>query len=292
MDTSTKIRVVSFWELNKLKIIVLIIAVIIVLLLRYISKFIPNNLSPIFNNAGLVGIIGSVVGALIGSMTSFIGVIFTQRKQSESQAMITKKNTIYRPLYDDLAQLREILIQYPYPSYFEFKKGPQTIMPHPQFSAWERIKSDSRRIQVPKYLDDLLEEYTDIIVQYLKMRHKAAKDVQSEINNILKEKFKTESTIQNLGDVILAPVLTNNKDYILMRNYIDNALVPKVSLTDGDLLILSNLIYDRCNEIPTVKETKEIYIKSLEILDNIIDCMTIIINLINQKFEAYKHKYF
>lgn len=290
MKIVTKTKILSWLELNKLKILMFVVFVITLMLFNYMHKYInANDLPPVFNNAGLVG---SLLGALVGSMTSFIGVIFTQRKQSESQAMIAKKNTIYRPLYDELVKIREILKINSFPAHFAFEAGWQTMLPHPQFGAWERIKTDSRRIQVPKYLDELLEEYTVTVNKYLKSRPKSALDTQVEINKILEEKFNTQTTIKNLGDVLLGTILENNRDRSIMKNYVNNALNPKLNITDEDLLILDNLIYERCNEIESVKETKRIYNVSLDELDNIIGCLTIIIDLVNKKFEAYNHKYF
>ncbi len=289
----------ALW-LNKLKILIAIVILTILGLLIYIYKY------NVFNHDGMSTMIATLIGTLVGSITTMIGTMYTQRKQSESQAMITKRNTIYKPLYDELAKVKKCLQSNSFPNDFKFDSeydyNPKSIIP--QFGAWERIKSDSRRIQVPKYLDKYLEVYTETVHDYLEYRKVAEKDINLEINKICSEEFKINGTLANVSYYFINSILYNDKNKLQMGYLIQSFINPllmsehgndksfKLNINEELMSSLGNIIYNKCNKIESVIETRKKYYKSLDELENVIGYLSIAIDYINKKFEVYNHKYF
>lgn len=58
-----------------------------------------------------------------------------------------------------------------YPGYIVFGIGRQTIIPHPQYSAWDRIKNDTRYLEVPSLLKDQMEKLYDTLREYISVRN-------------------------------------------------------------------------------------------------------------------------
>ena len=111
-----------------------------------------------------------------------------------------------------LTALRDILEQNPFPWYIEFEKGPQTILPHPQYDAWRRIKSDTRYLEVPDYLKKQIEKLENTIHDYIEYRYKANVEIQTILNNSLSENGLSKCEIINIGQVLSSDILENKKN--------------------------------------------------------------------------------
>ena len=99
-----------------------------------------------------VGIIGTLLGAIVGGVFTLLGTVWVQKRQARIQNDIRRSNTIYKPLYDELKHIHdEILIENQYPQSIVF--GNANPYEHGiNYEVWIRIKSDSRYLETPEPL--------------------------------------------------------------------------------------------------------------------------------------------
>lgn len=94
-----------------------------------------------------------------------------------------------------------------YPGYIVFGIGLQTIIPHPQYSAWDRIKNDTRYLEVPSLLKDQMEKLYDTLREYISVRNSADAEINEIVNKVLVMNGFEPSKIINLGDVLSSDIL-------------------------------------------------------------------------------------
>lgn len=240
----------------------------------------------------LIGIFGAILGAIVGGILTLFGSIYVNNNQMKSKSAIQRKNVIYRPLYDELIEIRNILEGNPYPRYIKFSKGPQTINPHPQFSAWGRIKNDSRLIQTPKYLADGMDELYEAVYKYLERFPKASSEIQDKNNEILLRKHNTQFTIQNLGDVIIAKLILRNRPKgSLLKEYVELGLKSGKTISVDEILELEKLVYEECHQLDSLKRLIVSYNDWIETHEEMINTLKILIELISIKYEKHNGKY-
>lgn len=289
MKKPIKVKFDHFFVRNK-TIIYTVLILLFVLLTLYI--FYPLRNSNINISDSMIGIFGAILGAIVGGILTLIGSVYVHNNQMKSKSAIQRKNVIYKPLYDELIEIRNILERNPFPTYITFSKGPQTIKPHPQFSAWGRIKNDSRLIQTPKYLADGMDSLYEAVFKYLEMFPVASSEIQDKINEILLRKHKTQFTLQNLGDVIIANLILKSKQRgSLLKEYVDLGLKSGKSLTNDEILEIEDLVYEECHQLDSVKQLIVSYNKWNKTQEEMINTLKDLIELISLKHEKHSGKY-
>lgn len=289
MKLSMKMKLIRLWDLHKFKLIILPFVVLVIIFqngfLNLFSSY-SNGLIIKSSDPGFIGLFGSILGAIVGGILSLYGTIYSQQTTARGKAAILRKNTIYTPLYNEFVKIKEILNENPYPTYFDFHLGPQTIMPHPQFNAWERIKLDTRFLQTPNYLSVALDEYTESIKNYMGHRGEASTAIRNKLNEILQENFETECTVINIGDVLLGSIMMERDLRGDFSFTFDHSLRPDRKLTQEDIERLKLLIFQGAKELEQVKDLKYIYENMNSRMDELILSLQIVIRLINQKYES------
>ena len=176
-------------------------------------KFLENNwerIIALYENTTLVGVLGTLLGAVIGGIFSLAGSISVGRHQIKVQTQIRRKNVIYKLLYDELYDIHNhILVENPYPARIEFESKQQTITKHPQYAAWGRIKADSRYLETPKKLANLLDQLEVDVREYLKAREKAGTTTMLVLNEILEQEADVKCNIVGLDGRLLRCVLSD-----------------------------------------------------------------------------------
>lgn len=181
-----------------------ILFVILFLLCKSINKEL------VINNPTMFGVLGTLLGAIIGGVFSLMGSVWVNSKQQRAVQNIKRKNVIYSPLYDELVDIQNsILEQNPYPNYIVFKKDRQTILPHPQFSAWSRIKADTRYLEVPDLLRKQMDKLENSIHEYQEIRGIVNDEIKDILNSVLVDNGLSPCTIINIGEVISRDILSN-----------------------------------------------------------------------------------
>ena len=159
------------------------------------------------------GIIGTLLGAIVGGFFTLAGSLVINKNAQKATNAIKRKNVIYKPLYDELMEVHtEILPNNPYPHFINFEKGQQTMIKHPQYTVWGRIKKDARIFEVPAKLNKVMDELYKAIEKYQEKRRLAV----AALDRIYREEMEKLANKQvvpqaNVGDALLSYVLSDNR---------------------------------------------------------------------------------
>lgn len=275
-----KLKVRFFIQQYRKIIFIIIITILLGFLMFYLNKI---NAKAIIENPTLFGVIGTLVGAIVGGFFSLMGSVWVSSKQQRAIQNIKRKNVIYSPLYDELIDIQgRILVENPYPNYIVFQKGTQTIIPHPQFTAWGRIKSDTRYLEVPDILIKQMEQLELAVREYNDIRSEADDEIKKILNKILKKNGLKKCSIINIGDVISGDVLSNNRIdlYHEAMGFENEKHIDKQTRK-----AINQQIYENCNNNLVVIKTRELYENWLMIQRETIEMLGI---LIKQVFVMYE----
>lgn len=264
------------------KILAIIFTFIVVIFLLKLYK--RYNLTIITNDPTTFSVIATLLGAVIGGVFTLLGSIWVNKREQKSVYNLRRKNIIYSPLYDELINIKcNILEKNQYPGYIDFGIGQQTIIPHPQYSAWDRIKNDTRYLEVPLLLKDQMEKLYDKLREYISIRNSANAEIKEIVNKVLVMNGLEPSTIINLGDVLSSDILQGedvdifNKIYISKENCnISKELVKKINLQ----------VLNLANELSSLNNIRRVYILWMQEQDKAIEILSLLIKEIMQKYEG------
>ena len=116
-----------------------------------------------------------------------------------------------------------ILVENPFPNYIVFRKGMQTMIPHPQFTAWGRIKSDTRFLEVPSILIAQMERLETSICEYQNILENKKIDLYHEAMEMGNEK-QLDKQIRKLVNEQIYEKCNSNLDIIKTREYYEKWL--------------------------------------------------------------------
>ena len=264
------------------KILAIIFTFIVVIFLLKLYK--SYNLTIITNDPTTFSVIATLLGAVIGGVFTLLGSIWVNKREQKSVYNLRRKNIIYSPLYDELINIKcNILEKNQYPGYIDFGIGQQTIIPHPQYSAWDRIKNDTRYLEVPLLLKDQMEKLYDKLREYISIRNSANAEIKEIVNKVLVMNGLEPSTIINLGDVLSSDILQGedvdifNEIYISKENCnISKELVKKINLQ----------VLNLANELSSLNNIRRVYILWMQEQDKAIEILSLLIKEIMQKYEG------
>lgn len=163
------------------------------------------------------------------------------------------------------------------------KKGRQTILPHPQFSAWGRIKSDTRYLEVPDILAKQMEQLEESIHCYQEVRQKADDEIQNILNNVLKDNNLKTCSIINIGSVISGDILSQNEIDIYHKSM---EIGEEKTIDEFTREKVNKGIYYRCNNAQTIIEVRKKYKEWLNIQKKTIEMLSILIKQVLVKYEG------
>lgn len=263
------------YYISKFRFILYILIILALGLLIY-SITTQENPSPTFS---------TIVGAVVGGSFSLIATSLAQSKQVKAQLNIKRRNIIYSPLYDELSHNQNLLKNInPYPTYITFKLGPQTMVPHPQYSAWGRIKNDTRFLETPKIISLKMDKLYLSIQDYLNKSQKLIGILQTKYNSVHNELYGENCTIQNIGQVILSEVL--------IGDYFD--FYSKSTFTTSDDIIndenklkikeFNDIFITEYNKIPEVHQVRLIYKELIDKQQEILDLLGLLIKIVNNNY--------
>lgn len=281
-------------DVNKIKIkinaykyrfvIFFIILIIILLIFIKVQPYIKISI-----DATNIGVIGTLLGAIVGGIFTLMGSIYVNNKQLTSNFEIKRKNIIYRPLYDELLEIRKILVEEnPYPHYVEFERTTQTIVRHPQFNAWNRIKNDSRILETPKCLKEQYNKLINCIEEYIKIRNSVNESIKNILNEELSIRFNKTCSISNIGEVISSEILENKSDKHFLESYIVNPMNHEEELSEQQITEVEQAIYERCNNMKKINKVRNIYNNWIKEQENTIELLENLILEIGIKYEKQR----
>lgn len=241
------------------------------------------NSKSIVDNPTVFGVIGTLLGALIGGFFSLIGSIWVNSKQQRATQNIKRKKVIYSPLYDELVDIQErILQQNPYPRYISFEKETQSRIPYPQFTAWGRIKADTRYLEVPNVLIKQMNELEKQMHSYLELRQKASTEVQAVLNDVLEEN-ELKQCFSNIGSIISSDILNNNNIDIFNKVVVGEF---EKRLEEDFKMNINKKIYDRCDKNLIIIKVRKKYDAWVKIQHETIEMLGLLIKQVLLKYEG------
>lgn len=263
-----------------------LLVIAVALLILFFTQFILPSGS--FYQTEYVSTWGTLFGAVIGGGFTLLGTQFESQKEIQGRFHIKQKHEILSPLYDELKEIHEVILSHnPYPVIVRFEKSAQTIVPHPQYAIWGKIKIDTRYFDTPKSLTIEMEKLYDAISNYISYRPVAANAVVALTNELLLSELGFTCPIINLGDTLLRHIAKGQIDH-----FIEDA---------GNLLFLGNeeatsniseedkrntyqLILSKCNELPEVIKIKSLYAGWMDQEARTIELLRVLIESINYKY--------
>lgn len=260
--------------------IVFLVALVIILWNKYdfvqqVSKW-PNE---------TVAVVGTLLGAVIGGIFTLIGSVYVNKRQLKAQTHIKRKNLIYKPLYDELCAIENnILSDNPFPQIIEFRTRDFGNLKYPQYTVWDRIKSDTRYLETPRILIIEMEYLYSMIDEYLKTRVGNNEEITALTNSIFQEVIGTQSSIVNLGDIVINFALKDSQEDIY--EYCKHYLKDKIDITEDQHKKVNTLFYERCNRnasILKIKKAKQAWEAQQK---KVINLLTDLIQYVNTKYEG------
>lgn len=255
-----------------------ILFVILFLLCKSINK------EFVINNPTMFGVLGTLLGAIIGGVFSLMGSVWVNSKQQRAVQNIKRKNVIYSPLYDELVDIQNsILEQNPYPNYIVFKKDRQTILPHPQFSAWSRIKADTRYLEVPDLLRKQMDKLENSIHEYQEIRGIVNDEIKDILNSVLVDNGLSPCTIINIGEVISRDILSNRHIDIYHEAM---EIGSDKSLNDTLRITINAQIFQKAECTQSIIEVRKRYDNWINVQKQTIEMLSLLIKQVILLYEG------
>ena len=264
------------------KILAIIFTFVVIFFLVKIYK--SYNFTSITNNPTTFGVIATLLGAVIGGVFTLLGSIWVNKREQKSIYNLRRKNIIYSPLYDELINMkRNIFEKNQYPGYIVFGIGQQTHMPYPQYSAWDRIKNDTRYLEVPLLLKEQMEKLYDTLREYISIRNSANAEIKEIVDKVLVMNDFEPSTVINLGEVLSSDILQGkdidifNEIYFSKKNCnISREVSKKINLQ----------ILNFANELSSLNNIRRVYTLWMQEQDKAIEILSLLIKETMQKYEG------
>lgn len=264
------------------KILAIIFTFVVIFFLVKIYK--SYNFTKISNNPTTFGVIATLLGAVIGGIFTLLGSIWVNKREQKSIYNLRRKKIIYSPLYDELINIKmNILEENQYPGYIVFGIRQQTIIPHPQYSAWDRIKNDTRYLEVPLLLKDQMEKLYDTLREYISIRNSADAEIKEIVNKVLVMNGFEPSTIINLGEVLSSDILQGKDVDIFNEIYFSKE---KCNISKEEVKKINLQILNFANELSSLNNIRRVYTIWMQEQDKAIEILSLLIKEIMQKYEG------
>lgn len=226
------------------------------------------------------GSFSALLGALVGGFFSLAGSIGVAKMQQKSQREILKKNTIYKPLYDELMKNDDILRgENPFPMEVWCDTNPRTIVESPSFAAWNRIQRDNRLLDVPESIQTQMNDLEKTIERYLRLRRGVGTPVQKICYETLKAQGKETVLFTNIGDMVSDAVLNTDINGVL-------EYITEYNNKAEDDKKIAQEIYNACLETEDIRKIKELQKKWRDMQNDILDELAMRIKYISMKYEG------
>lgn len=272
-----KIKFKLFIAKNSNWILTILISILLFLIVLFCHKIdITKFKEPL--SSDITATIGTLFGAIIGGVFTLIGTKFQYKQQLKAQTQIKRKNLIYKPLYDELIEIQNILLNYyKFPLHVVIDKQKRSYPNSAiQFTVWERIKNDSRFLDVPKCLKLKMDKLYSSIEIYDNSKTNVIQILSNLLNETLEKELSTKCTIVNIGECIFNHILSTNNYNVFQQ--LDGALSPQIEITEEEKVLVSKIIYEKClkNE-----EINHIITSQQALVDHLKDTIELLISLIS-----------
>lgn len=261
---------------------ILLVGIIIVIIVVQIIECV--NWDSWKEDSVTVGVLGTLLGAIIGGTFSLLGSVWVNKKQQKAAHDIKIKNVIYSPLYDELVNIQDIVLrQNPYPEKILFQRDSHAMDSYVQYDAWRRIRSDTRYLEVPLYLKKQMEKLENVILQYAAMRDKVNAEIEKIGNEIFVENKLAQWEMKYIGYYTYSKILDESKVDICKQV---SSICGDNNLTPFILNKINDEIFQRCNSDTIICDTRKYYSEWKTVQKETIDMLSLLIKKVLLKYEV------
>lgn len=190
-----------------------------------------------------IGIVGSLFGAIVGSVTAYRYNVKLEKERTKERRAIQTKNTIISPIYKQLLGLNNYLEErksaqdHPVISVY-FEDQPSSYYAY-TFNIWESMKKDIRKRYIPKLKREQLEHMTNVIKSHINLQN----DIDNDDTSIAYEFYDNhKSSIINSGQwnhhmlagTLRYNVRANGNDIMIAANEIEQQLRVGFSFSEAE----------------------------------------------------------
>lgn len=226
-----------------------------------------------------VGVLGTLLGALIGGIMTLFGSVWVNSKQQKAKKYIMRKNLIYSPLYDELVKKKEeAFSEQRYPRNVWFVRDEQKLMNSIEFSVWERIKLDTRYLEVPNELIQQMKLFQETVEQYLSALEDTALEVEAIIKEVFEENGKPVQTFDGLAKSVTSIIMSDENENlynVICLGKEDTEISKKI---DAE-------IRKKVKENPKAKKLEEAYNSWKSVHEQTIELLGLMIQQVLTKYE-------
>ncbi|MBE6813527.1 MAG: hypothetical protein E7523_11695 [Ruminococcaceae bacterium] len=280
-----KEKVKLFFVQNKPLMYTLIITILINIAIPLFKNFNIRTIFDISNlSTDIITMLSAIFGAIVGGIFTLIGTSYSNKQQLKAKTNTKKKNLIYKPLYDELAEIHYVqLKEKPFPSRITYVKAPYKDIDLIQYTAWDRIKTDSRYIEVPNHLKESMESLYITVENYIDSQKELSKEIYSILNEVLKNQLNTKCNIVNFGNYFATYVLLDSQENIF--DHIAESLTPNVDIDELTKTKVNNIFYDTCARSSIVQNVKAKHSNWMKQQQSTLELLETLIKYINIKYE-------
>lgn len=226
-----------------------------------------------------IGVLGTLFGALIGGIMSLFGSVWVNSKQQKAKKYIMRKNLIYSPLYDELVEKKdEAFSEQRYPTDVKFVKDEQRLIGLIEFSAWERIKSDTRYLEVPNELIQQMELFQETVEKYLSALEDTTLEVETIIKEVFEENGEPVQTFDGLAKSVTSIIMSDKNENLY------NEICHRKEDTETSKKIDAE-IRKKVKENPKAKKLEEAYNSWESVHEQTIELLGLMIQRVLTKYE-------
>lgn len=282
-------KIKAFMRLSKLQMSVfiqkkrkviwgLVILAVIVVVWKSFEKIVEVSTG---QDETTITVAGTLLGAIIGGILSLYGSIWVNSRQQRAAQNIKVKKQIYSPLYDELKEIEdEFLAQERQPYSIEISREKRNHWSGTCFSAWERIKSDTRYLEVPDSLKAQIEALRKVVLDYLAIRKELDEYAKKAIDNVLQQNGQAPCKVIGVEEQVAYNVLEGKTDklsYITfdLKKGVDEELCKKIE----------SEVWAQINESPQKERVDASYRKWKQVHSQTIKMLELMIKKVNLKYE-------
>ena len=214
------------------------------------------------NNVDWFNLISTLIGAVVGGILALYASVFVSKRESRRDAELKRVKEIYTPLYEELIKRNEYAKKSPYS---ESLANLPSRVALPSRQVWIEIKSDARRIDVPKKIEKTMENLYAALSAYSSMYNAFCEDMRSNAQHILEEETGTrpgDSVAMSITIEALNSIVKNNADIEISNRLGQELFISKENISQ----IKNRLFRDISDSLEFIKiEQKRKHWVKLEI---------------------------
>lgn len=226
-----------------------------------------------------IGVLGTLLGALIGGIMTLFGSVWVNSKQQKAKKYIMRKNLIYSPLYDELVKKKEeAFSEQRYPRNVWFVRDEQKLMNSIEFSVWERIKLDTRYLEVPNELIQQMEIFQETVEKYLSALEDTTLEVETIIKEVFEENGEPVQTFDGLAKSVTSIIMSDKNENLYNEICLGKEDTETSKKIDAE-------IRKKVKENPKAKKLEEAYNSWESVHEQTVELLGLMIQQVLAKYE-------